>query len=157
MAASAAREVQGIKLLMTSAYSTGIFSTMAEVISVSPPVYNMGTIDISNHQTTDYYREYLPGLIDGGTLTFTANYVESTAGGASSGAVEWSRGLINDLMDARTKIGWGITLSGTSSQNVWTGVGYITSYQLLASNDKAVQYTVSIKVSGKPTNSADTT
>jgi len=161
MAASVAREVQGITFLLTSAYSTGVFSTMAEVLSVSPPAYTMGTIDISNHQTTDYYREYLPGMIDAGTITFTANYVATTEGGASSGAVVWSRGLLNDVMDARTKIGWGIMLStgeaASSSQYIWTGAGYITSYQLIASNDQAVQYSVGIKVTGQPTNSADTT
>ena len=154
MAASVAREVQGITFQMSS-ISTGIMVSMGEVLSVTPPTAAMGTIDITNHGTTDYFREYLPGLIDPGTVTFTANYITSTV--ASSDSRNSCENLIDELMAARTKIPWRFYLSGTSTQNMWSGNGYITNYQLITANDQAVQYTMSLKVTGKPTYSADAT
>jgi predicted secreted protein len=154
MAASVARESQGIIFQMSS-ISTGVMVSMGEVLSFTPPTNAMGTIDITNHGTTDYFREFLPGLIDPGSLTFTANYICSTV--ASSDARNWCQGLITDLQASRTKIPWRFILSGTSTQNMWYGNGYITNYQLITANDQAVQYSVSLKVTGKPTFSADET
>jgi len=151
MAASVAREVQGIVLALTSV-NGGTFYPIGEVLGVTPPTFTMGTIDISNHQTTDYYREFLPGLIDSGTVTFTANYVSSSS---------WANDLVTSVMADRAKINWKVELStaeaATSSQNVWYGNGYITNYQLITANDQAVTYSLSIKVTAKPTFSADTT
>ena len=147
MAASVAREVQGITLSLTSV-DAGTFYAIGEVVSVTPPTRTMGTIDISNHQTTDYYREFLPGIIDPGTVTFTANYVSSSS---------WANNLINDVMDSRIKINWKVSLSGTATQSIWFGNGYVTNYQLLTANDKAVQYSLSIKVTAKPSGSTDST
>jgi predicted secreted protein len=151
MAASVAREVQGIELALTSV-NGGTFYNLGEILSVTPPTRTMGTIDVTNHNTTDYFREFLPGMIDPGTITFTANYVSSSS---------WASDLITSVMADRAKINWKTTLStgeaATSSQNVWYGNGYITNYQLLTANDQAVQYSVSIKLTAKPTDSADTT
>lgn len=151
MAASVARETQGILFCLTSA-NGGTFYDMGELLSVTPPTRSMGTIDITNHGTTDYFREFLPGMIDPGTVTFTANYVSSSS---------WANELIPDIMAARSLINWKIELStgeaAASSQNVWYGNGYITNYQLLTANDQAVQYSVSLKLTAKPTDSADTT
>jgi predicted secreted protein len=151
MAASVARETEGIVFSLTSA-NGGTFYDMGEVLSVTPPTRTMGTIDITNHGTTDYFREFLPGMIDPGTVTFTANYVSSSS---------WANELITDIMAARSLINWKIELStgeaATSSQNVWYGNGYITNYQLITANDQAVQYSVSLKLTAKPTDSADTT
>jgi predicted secreted protein len=154
MAASAAREVQGITFQLSSV-AGGAWVSMGEVLSVTPPTNAMGTIDITNHGTTDYFREFLPGMVDPGTVTFTANYITSTV--ASSDSREWCENLITDIMAARTKIPWRFYLSGTSTQNAWQGSGYITNYQLITPNDQAVSYSVSLKVTGKPTFSADTT
>jgi predicted secreted protein len=151
MAASVAREVQGIVLALTSV-NGGTFYPIGEVLSVTPPTRAMGTIDVTNHATTDYFREFLPGMIDPGTVTFTANYVSSSS---------WASDLVTSVMADRAKINWKLELStgeaATSSQNVWYGNGYITNYQLITANDQAVTYSLSLKVTAKPTDSADTT
>lgn len=152
MAASAARETQGILLSLTTAGTGGTYTDVGELINITPPTKTLGTIDITNHGTTDYYREFLPGMIDGGTVTFTCNYISSSS---------WANYSITNEMDNRTKVGWKITLStgeaASSSQYIWYGNGYISNYQLLTANDSAVQYSVSIKLTAKPTDSADTT
>jgi len=147
MAASAAREVQGITLSLTSV-DAGTFYAIGEVLSVTPPTRTMSVVDITNHATTDYYREFLPGMIDPGTVTFTANYVSSSS---------WANSLINDVMDSRAKVNWKVTLSGTATQHIWFGNGYVTNYQLLTANDQAVQYSISMKVTAKPSGSTDST
>ena len=151
MAASVAREVQGIVLALTSV-NGGTFYPIGEVLSVTPPVRTMGMIDVTNHATTDYYREFLPGMIDPGTVTFTANYISSSS---------WANDLVTGVMDERLKVNWKIELStadvATSSQHIWYGNGYITDYHLLTANDQAVQYSLSIKVTAKPTGSTDST
>ena len=151
MAASVAREVQGIILSLTSV-NAGTFYPIGEVLNVTPPTRTMGTIDVSNHGTTDYFREFLPGMIDPGTVTFTANYVSSSS---------WASDLVTSIMADRAKINWKVELStgeaATSSQNLWYGNGFITNYQLITANDQAVTYSLSIKVTAKPTDSADTT
>jgi predicted secreted protein len=115
------------------------------VLTVNP---RCQVVDITNHATTDYYREFLPGMIDPGTVTFTANYVSSSS---------WANSLINDVMDSRAKVNWKVTLSGTATQHIWFGNGYVTNYQLLTANDQAVQYSISMKVTAKPSGSTDST
>ena len=149
MAASAARASFGAILsLSTIATSLADFKTVSEILTITAPTYTANTIDVTNQNTTDYFKEYVVGVRDAGSLSFTANYISSSSG---------HTGKIPDAMANGSKLAWKITLAGASTMNIWYGFGYITSYTVTSPPDGAVTFAATIKVSGKPTGPADTT
>lgn len=58
-------------------------TTVGEVTGFGPPEVTADTIDMTSHQSTDRYREFIQGLRDGGEVTITANAVPSDSGQAA--------------------------------------------------------------------------
>lgn len=122
--------------------STGTYTDCANILGINPPKASRGVTDVSNWGTTDYYKQYIQsGLIDAGTLGFNAIYLSTNSQQTS---------LIKEAMENGTRIGWKITMSGTSSNNILYGDGFVTDTQVLIPDDK-VTFTCTITVTGKPT------
>ena len=153
MAASAARGSFGalFTIGMSSgtyiATSTAPMATVAEILTLTPPVYSANTIDLTNQNTTEWFKESLVGVRDPGSLSITANYTS---------AVTHITTLPGYFYSGQ-KFPWMITLAGTSSMNIWGGYGYITSYTVTSPPDGAVSFNLTIKITGKPKGPVDTT
>lgn len=149
MAASAARGSFGALLyLSTVATTTGTLTAIGEILTITMPTYTANTIDVTNQNTTDFFKEFVIGVRDAGSLSMTANYVSSSSGNTDK---------IPNAFYNGSKLGWKVALAGTSSMNVWYGYGYITSYNVTSPPDGAVSFGITLKVTGKPTGPADTT
>jgi len=57
---------------------TGAWVALAEVYSVSGPSMSRDFIDVTNFDSTSNYREFITGLRDAGTVTFTMNFTRDT-------------------------------------------------------------------------------
>lgn len=77
MAASAAVNGFGTTVAYESAPST--FTTIGELLSVTPPPKSRDTIDVTNMSSDNGYREFIGALRDGGESTLTFNYTEAAA------------------------------------------------------------------------------
>jgi len=147
MAASAARGSFGAVFYVGSTSGTFMSTTTAqmlavgELLTVTAPVFTANTIDITNQNTADLFKESLSGVRDPGSLSITANYISSTT---------MHQKTIPDYFYNGLKMPWAIQVSGTSSMNCWGGFGYITSYTVTSPPDGAVTFAASIKVTGKP-------
>jgi predicted secreted protein len=149
MAASAARGSFGATFAVsTVATSAGTLVAIGEITTLTPPTYTANTIDVTNQNTTEYFKEYVVGVRDGGSLSFTANYISSSSGHTDK---------IPNAFYNGSKLGWKITLAGAASMNIWYGYGYITSYQMQSPPDGAVTFACSMKITGKPVGPADST
>ena len=149
MTASAARGSFGAGFAVsTVATAAGTFVALGEILTITPPTYSANTIDVTNQNTTEYFKEYVVGVRDGGSLSFTANYISSSSGHTDK---------IPNAFYNGSKLAWKITLAGASSFNVWYGYGYITSYNVSSPPDGAVTFACTMKVTGKPVGPADTT
>ena len=120
------------------ASGAGSYSTVSNATKIGFPAPEIDEIEVTNHDSVGGYREFLPGLKDGGTVDFE--------GIVSSDAVV--TGLQN-AFDATVVYNWKIT---TRSGAVWTFDGYMASFgEGEAEIDSARTYAGSIRVSGKPT------
>jgi len=50
---------------------------VAEVVSLTPPGWTRDTVDVTNLESPDGAKEYIPGLIDAGEATITINFKPS--------------------------------------------------------------------------------
>ncbi len=73
--------ISGINTLLKrgDAASPEVFTTIAEVRSISGPSAAVEVIDVTNHDSTSATREKVPGLIDPGQLTFDINFQPTEA------------------------------------------------------------------------------
>lgn len=59
--------------------SSGVFSSVGEVLSISLPSLSKDTVDATHMESADAFREYIPGLKDGGEVSVEVNLVPGSA------------------------------------------------------------------------------
>lgn len=101
-------------------------------------------IDVTNHDSPDGYREFIRGLVDPGDISFSG---------------QWNAAASQQL--PMTGANTGITTGPTtthdyfrivlpSSLGTWEGRGYWKSFTLNPQMDGLLEFSGSIKISGKP-------
>lgn len=66
-------------LFKIDAAVTGTFTTIPEVMDVNAPNVKTDLNDVTSHDSSGAFREFLPGLHDGETVTAPYNWVPSNA------------------------------------------------------------------------------
>jgi hypothetical protein len=101
-------------------------------------------IDITNHQSTDGYREFMRGLVDAGEIAFAGIWegTSSTLLPATGSNTGVSTGPTTTLDYFKIVL--------PSSLGTWTGRGYWKSWMLNPQLDNILEFRGSVKVSGKP-------
>jgi len=112
--------------------------TIGNIISVSGPDQSRDSIDISTMDSTNKWREFIPGMIDAGEVTFDVNYDGSAAGNAN---------VLSGALDDAAEV-WTITFPDTST---WACSGFVTGLGHAIPFDDKITQSVSIKFSGSPT------
>lgn len=111
------------------------YTTLAEVLSVTPPSISVETVDATHMGSDDGFREYIASLKDGGEVTVNLNYVESSAT------------LLQTLVLAGVET-FKVTFPG-SSTFVFSGIPTNFAFDDVVIDDK-VAMSLTIKVTGKP-------
>ena len=110
--------------------------TIAEVLSVDPPERKSGTVDVTNMDSPNVTELISDGIVDGGEVSFSANYVGPTVDAPVS------------LLLGAVKSTWQIALPdfGASVKSVSsvTGTLHITGHGLLAGTPVQVASTVAL-------------
>ena len=137
------RPVYPSALSLSSVGSTGTFTEIAALTNIGGYGITKGTVDVTNHGTTDGYEQVKPeGITRTKELSFTGWYLTTNTHHTT---------LLSSAMDAGAVVGWKVALAGTSSNNIRYGDGYITSYSL---GDLGVagqvNFTFTLKPTGKP-------
>ena len=65
---SAAIWAYGSKLQIGDGAVSEAFSDVAEIVELTPPSMSRDEIDVTSHQSSDGYREFISGLRDGGEV-----------------------------------------------------------------------------------------
>lgn len=128
----------------SSVGSSGTFSVIAGITQITMPTFSRGSIDVTNHGTTDYYEQAITGgPIRSGSVGITAVYLTTATAHVTTIPADFNAG---------TRCGWKIEIAGTSSANtVWYGDGYITGYNVATPFDGQVPFSMTMKITGKPT------
>ena len=51
-----------------------MFTTIAEVMNIDGPNLQQETVEVTSHDSTDRWREFIGGLKDGGEISFGLNF-----------------------------------------------------------------------------------
>jgi predicted secreted protein len=117
-----------------------VFTTIAEVGTITGPSQRSEFIDVTSQDSVSGYREFVSGLIDPGEITFTANYIPANA---------THKNVLADFKN-KTKHNWKIIFP-TSPSTEWAFACTPTAAELTAPVDGQLQLNVTLKVSGAVT------
>jgi len=112
-------------------------SAVAEVISITPPVSKIGSIQTTNLSSTNHAHTFIAGFEDGGEMTFEVNLDGSNFAS------------LNGIAVARTASNFVIAIPAPISLSI-TVNGFITSRGIssIAVGDDLIKATFTVKVSG---------
>lgn len=116
-------------------YNGSTYVTVAELINVPWPSYKRDAVDATNMASPNEFREYIPGLMDGGEVALDMNFIPSAT----------------DVWIAALTAGLGqFKITAPSGVNVVFSA-IVTDYSPTAPLDGKMTATATLKVSGKPT------
>jgi len=113
---SQARQSKGTLIQVETSPSSGVFVTIPEAGSIAGPNLDSDEFDVTSQDTVGLGKEFLAGLVDPGSVTFTINEVITNA--------------LHKQLDADK-----LTLVTRNYRKVWpTGeykpfIGYVKNYQ----------------------------
>ena len=128
----------------TTSGSVTTFATIAEVTDISGPSISRDSVEGTNHSSGSGYREFKPGLIDGGEIGFSINYDPDADTHASGSA----GGILFQLADTDVHpfrlIHPGETTKG------WAFSAFLTKFEPKYPIDDKIAADLTLKITGKP-------
>jgi predicted secreted protein len=130
-----------------TAVSPAVWTTIAEVGNITPPSFARDAQDATHTESTEGWREFIPGLKDAGELSCELNLVPDSD----------TMDLILDQFDSdsltevRILFADGTQTGPSPTCSRFTCFGIVTGFPLQAPMDDKMTATVTIKISGKPT------
>lgn len=121
-----------------STLAGGTAGTIGNIISMGGPNQTRDSIDISTMDSSSKWREFIPGMLDAGEMTFECNY---------DGVSEETGNDLNTALADATPEEWTITLSDTST---WVCTGFVTALGFGSPFDDKLTQSVTIKFTGAP-------
>jgi len=117
--------------------STGV---IGQVESISFGGIETNDVDVTTLDSSDAYRDFVPGLIDPGDLTITITYDKILA----------SHKALSNHLNGRTVLdGWSVAFTG-STTDPDTFSGYVNSLSREVPLDDKMTATFGVKVTGDP-------
>ena len=119
------------------------FTAVAELTDISGPSLSTDTIDVTNHDSEEAYREFVAGLKDAGEVNIEGNFLASheTLESASDVFALFDSG---DLTDFEIEF-------PDDDTTTWSFSGIVTAFETIANFEDAATFTATIKISGQPT------
>lgn len=140
---SSALAAKGTLLKIGDGGGTESFTTIAEVTKIGGPKLGAEVLDVTSHSSTSGWREFIAGLLDGGEVTFTINYVPTNA------THNYAAGLLKDFTNRTLrnfKVVW-----PDSGSTTWAFAAIVKSFEPDAPVDGKLESQVTLKISGVPT------
>jgi predicted secreted protein len=119
------------------------FTTIAEVTDITGPGLVQDPLDVTSHESPGAFREFVGGLLDGGEVTFTINYVPTAA------THDASTGLIADMI-ARIIRNYQLVFPDVGA-TTWSFSALIAAFEPAEPVDDRLSAEVTLKVTGQPT------
>ena len=119
------------------------FNPIGQVFSLSGPSLAADVVDVSSHDSTKFYREFVNSFRDGGEISMGIRWDPALASHSETGD-----GLLN-LFERDVFTDIEITWPNPAA-DVWTLSIFVTGYEPSADFDAALEATVTFKVTGVP-------
>jgi predicted secreted protein len=117
---------------------------VAEINDISGPSLSRDTIEVTHHQSTNRWREFIKSLKDGGEISFTINYnpVDTTH--------KTSTGVLADFANDTTVDTWSLVFPD-SGLTTWSFPAIVTGFEPKEPIDDRLTADITLKVAGQPT------
>lgn len=115
---------------------------IAEMTTIGVPKTTVDTIDVTNNDSTDGYREFLAGLHNGGTFSITGNFIAGDTDGQIALQTDMAAGTTREIVITK------------SSGFTFTANAICTSFgpdDLVQGTSTAVTFAAEFQITGKPT------
>lgn len=135
----------GTLLKMGDGQSPEVFTTIAEIRSISGPSFQADVLDATVHNTATPWREFISGLLDGGEIQMELNFIPT---GATHTAAA-SGGLLYAFRN-REQANYQLVFPD-SGNTTWTIPALVTGFEMSADPAEILSASVTFKVNGAPT------
>lgn len=148
------------KLYATVVTNPSSFTAIGNVISISGPSQTRDAIEISTMDSTSKFREFLPGMLDAGEITFDVNYDGSAGGNAAIlGGTNATTGLLKSnntsltyyLVFNDSPLTHTTVVTNLAYHSHWFCKGLMTALGHAIPFDDKITQSVTIKLTGLPT------
>lgn len=133
---SNAVSAQGSLLKIGDGGGTEVFTTIAEVRSISGPTASVNLEDVTSHDSSAWM-EKIPTLIDAGEISFEINYTSHT-----------TQDQLRTDMFARTKRNFQLVLVPLTPDETIAFAAYITGFEVDAPHDGVLRASVTLAITG---------
>ncbi len=111
-------------------------TSVTNLTNISGPSMSADTIDVTDHSSTNRYREFVQGLRDGGEVSVEGNYVYAEA-------VKVYNAFESNAVQA------GVIITFPNGNTI-TFDAVVTSFEPSAPHDDKISYSATLKVTGRP-------
>lgn len=132
----------GSKLAVQYA-QTGSYIDLTYLGDLNGPEIGIETIDVTTHDSTDNFNEFLAGVADGGEISFDVEFDGSLA----------AHETLFNAVAGRVKHNFYLKLPGwvsTGGGGYWAFAGLFTKFSPTFGVKSSVKAAMTVKVSGKP-------
>lgn len=119
------------------------FTTIAELRKVGGPKLKLETIDVTVHNTTEPWRQFIGGLLDGGEVSLDLNFIPT------DGTHDPSTGLLSDMIN-RVQRNFQIVFPDDDT-TTWEFTALVTGFDMNSEPAGVLMATVTLKLTGSPT------
>lgn len=127
----------GVALQRSDMAGTPVFSPIANVTNVSGPEIERDTHDVTAHDSSNSYREFVGGLLNAGEVSLEVNYDPRE-----------HDTLISDMEDTTAR-DYKLAFPGTLGE--WAFKAFMSGFSQEAPVDDKLAAELTFKVTGKPT------
>jgi len=113
---------------------------LAEVTNVTGPNESRDLIDVSNHDSTDGFKEYIAGLADGGEVSVEGNFIAGDSTGQIALHTDFQGGTSRTLL-----------ITFPSSLGNMSGTAFCTAFSMGFPFDGKIPFSATFHYTGKPT------
>lgn len=132
----------GSKFQIGNGGSPETFADVAEIIDITPPNMERDDIDVTNQQSTDGWKEFLPGWRDGGEVSFDCNWLPNDS------TQDEISGLVKSF-NTDTRQNFRVVLPGSVATLAFSG--FVKGVEPDLPLEEQGQISFTVKVSGKVT------
>jgi predicted secreted protein len=115
-------------------------TALAELTGISGPSMKADTIDLTNHDSADGFREFVAGVRDGGEISIEGNFLSSDTTGQMAFITDAQAGTEREV----------IITGPTADAFTWTMDCIVTAFEPTHPYDGKLGFTATLKVTGKP-------
>ena len=139
-----------LRMSTGSISSTSTAAGIGDLTNISGPTMSAEEIDVSSHDSTTNFREFVSGFLDGGEISLEGNL---TATGGAADLVS----AFNDRLERYFHIQFPATGTSTGATEHsaeyylrWKFQGTVTGVETAAPYDDKASFSASVRISGAP-------